>query len=440
MKKIFLALLLVLFLPLCCFADITPTFDQKSECLLVNLADTHFVRHSSNATWSNGTGTSADNYYDNQILCVLGIVGDKAKTSDVSLSAELVSGEWAYILEGTDSRYKRPFGIQIIGRAKPSLTGSGSAIQHVNLGTEYNVYMGGSSTGTTSQVVVPQETASQYEGIWWDVVLVFDYNVDTTNDTVLGADGVTYNLVGSDSYYTAIVKLTISWGDSDEEQATYNMYLNGYYKSSYTASGSSGSVICTLNVDKLATGNSIDIKTLFNSYSEGASAAAQSKQEVATYSFTTNTMSGSLEGNVYFFLSSVSSGINSGATEFILRHINSDGSTSYRDTNHNAVKFYAYIDSERGHSSLEATSVLGTSVQFTGTSVFNQTISSDYVVIEADNYKDQDSNWHTRWHDSGTISVAIPSSQTINGNEVTVDGLVAGQYSANIYFHVVTNM
>ena len=148
-----------------------------------------------------------------------------------------------------------------------------------------------------------------------------------------------------------------------------------------------------------------------------------------------------MTGDVSFFLSSVSSGINSGASEFILRHINSDGSTSYRDTNHNAVKFYAYIDSERGHSSAEATSVQGTSVQFDGTTVFSsQSISSNYVVVEADVYQDQDSGWHTRWHDTGTISVSIPTQQTINGNEVTIDGLVAGQYFSNIYFHVVTNI
>lgn len=440
MKKLLSTLCLVVLISCCCFAEMSPTFDQKSECLLVDLSSTRFVRHTDTAEWHSGTGTDAEHYYDNQILCVLGLVGDKAKSGDVSLSAELVSGEWAYILGGTDTRYKRPFGIQIIGRRKINLTDTGND-KHQNLGTEYNIYMGGSSAGTTSQVVIPQEVASQYEGIWWDMVLVFDYNVDTENDTVRGADGLTYNLVGSDIYYTAIVKLTIVWGTGEEEKAEYNVYLNGYYKSSNTSSGSGSSVVSTLNIDKLTTGNSIDIKTLFNSYSAGATATAQAKQDVATYSFTTNTTSGRKTGDVSFFLSSVSSGINSGASEFILRHINSDGSTSYRDTNHNAVKFYAYIDSERGHSSAEATSVQGTSVQFDGTTVFSsQSISSNYVVVEADVYQDQDSGWHTRWHDTGTISVSIPTQQTINGNEVTIDGLVAGQYFSNIYFHVVTNI
>lgn len=80
-------------------------------------------------------------------------------------------------------------------------------------------------------------------------------------------------------------------------------------------------------------------------------------------------------------------------------------------------------------------------MQFDGTGAFSSsTISSDYVVIEPDVYQDQDSTWHTRWHDTGIISVAIPNPQTINGNAVTMEGLVAGQYSANIYFHIVTNL
>lgn len=436
MRKVLFLFTLIL-LPVMLFAAIEPTFEQKSECLLVDLAATRFVRHTNNASWHSGTGTDSGHYYDNQILAIIGLIGDKAKDHDITLSAELVSGQWCYILDGSDTRYMRPFGIQIIGRAKPTISGTGNT--HTNLGTDYNIYMGGSSSGATSAITVPKAVASGYEGIWWDMVLVFDNNVDTTNDTVLGADGLTYNLTGSDSYYTAIVKLTLTWGPGENENHTYTVYLNGYYKSSNTYSGSNSTIVSTINIDKLSSGNSIDIKTLFNSYSESASNASQIKQSVASYNYTTNTVSGQKTGYVNFFLSSVSSGINSGGQEFILRHINSDGSVSYRDTNHNSVKFYAYIDSERGHSSTEASTVQGTSVKFTGTEYFSSTLPSDYVRIEADTHQDQDSGWHTRWHDSGYISVAIPSNQSINGNPVTLEGLIAGQYTANIYFHIVTN-
>lgn len=436
MRKIAIILLIML-LPVMLFAAIEPTFEQMSECLLVDLASTRFVRHTNTATWGSGSGTDAGHYYDNQILSIIGLVGDKAKDYDVTLSAELVSGQWCYILNGSDTRYMRPFGIQIVGRGKPNLSGAGST--HTNLGTSYNIYMGGDSGGVVSEVVLPQSVASNYEGIWWDMVLVFDNNVNTTNDTVLGADGVTYNLTASDSYYTAIVKLTLTWGPGADQQHVYTVYLNGYYKSSNTYSGDDSTIVSTINIDKLSSGNSVDIKTLFNGYSDSATNQTQLKQQVASYNYTTNTVAGQKTGYVSFFLSSVSTALNSGAQEFILRHINSDGSVSYRDTNHNSVKFYAYIDSDRGHSKDEATTVMGTSAKFDGTDYFSGTISGDYVRVEAETYKDQDGNWHTRWHDSGFISVAIPSDQSINGNPVTLDGLVAGQYTSNIYFHIISN-
>ena len=440
MKKILLPLTMILLVSSFCFSAIVPSFDQKSECMLVDLASTIYVRHTNNPVWASGqapASPSPNKYYDNQIITVIGIVGDRQKTSDVTLSAELLSGQWAYILDGDDTRYMRPFGIQIIGRRKENLSASGT---HTNLGTSYNIYMGGSSTGTTSSVTVPQNIASLYEGIWWDVVLVFDNNVNTETDTVLGADGNTYNLVSSDHYYSAILKLTITWGTEDADSATYTIYLNGTYKYSNSSSDpTSGGMICNLNVDKLASGNSVDIRTLFNSYSGSASASSQSKTLVATYNFTTNTGSGKKTGNVSMFLSSVSNGLNGAQAKFILRHVNADGSTSYRDTNHNSLKFYAYLDSTRGHSSSESNSILGTSVEFDGTSYFATGISGEYLVIEPDTYKDQDGGWHTRWHDTGTISVAIPSTQSIDENAVDIDGLIAGQYTSNIYVHVVTN-
>ena len=98
MKRI-LAFFILLLLPIMLFAAIEPTFEQKSECLLVDLASTRFVRHTNNASWGSGSGTDAGHYYDNQILSIVGLVGDKAKDYDITLSAELVSGQWCYILK-----------------------------------------------------------------------------------------------------------------------------------------------------------------------------------------------------------------------------------------------------------------------------------------------------------------------------------------------------
>ena len=439
MRRIIALLFLLTTLPFICFAEVETTFEQKSQCLYVNLAADYFMKHSTNCTWSSGTATSSsssDYYYDNQILCILGVLAEEYEggtssavlpEEDIVITAELLSGYWSYVLDGTDIRYMRPFGIQMIGRGKDAtLFAQGG---HGNLGSDYNFYLG-SDTKSSTTVTLPAETAVNYSAVWWDMVLVFDYNVDTDTDTVLGADGTTtYNLVSSDSYYTAQIRISITCGSVTD---TYDVYLNGYYKSSNTYSGDTSTISSTMNLTRLVTANAVDIETLFN-------ANASTTTDIATYNYATNTVSGTNTGCVYFFLSSASSGLNSSAEEFLLRHVGSDGVTSYRDTNHNSVKYYAYLKSDTGHSSTEDSSVSGTTVKFDGTGYFSSGISCDYIVVEAYNYVNQDGAAYTRWSDTGTITVGIPSSQTVNGNKVTVSGLVAGQYTSNIYLHIVTN-
>lgn len=441
MKKLFIILAIVLLLPTLCFAEIEITFRQMTDCVYVNLAADYFFRHTNTAEWKSGTakkGWDPNCYYDNQMLSIVGVLADISSNSSARLpsdqniivEAELMSGYWCYILDGTDIRYMRPFGIQLIGRGKTTDLYSSSG-NHKNLGTAYTCYLGG-TTGSSSTLTLPGSEASKYSGVWWDVVLVFDNNVDTTTDTVLGEDNVTsYNLISSDSYYTAQVKLTVTIGDVSD---SFDVYLNGYYKSSNAASGAgSNGYYSTMNISRLASANSVDIKTLFN-------ANEATKTDVATYNYTTNTVSGTKSGKVYFFASSVSSGLNTSAEEFILRHVGADGSISFRDTNHNSLKYYVYMQSERGHSSSESKTVEGTTVKFDGTSYYSSNnFNNNYLVLEADCYKNQDGTQYTRWHDTGTIQVGIPSSQSINGNAVTLDGLLAGQYTSNIYLHIVTD-
>ncbi len=441
MKRLFAVISILLIAASLCFAAISPTFEQKSECLMVDLAATHFKKHTNTAGWASGSATgssSASYYYDNQILCIIGIIGDREKQSDVTLTAELLSGGWYYTYDGSDIRYRRPFSLQIVARGKPRLSGTGST--HTNIGTDYNVQLGSNPDVTSDTAVIDRTTASQYEGIWWDVLLVFDKNANTSNNTVEGPNGQIYNLLPSDKYYTAILRLTVQWGPGTSDKESYDVFLNGYYKSSNTYSGNETTVTSSINVTPLSSAYSVDIRNLFESYSASASPKNQVKTDVATYNFTTNSVAAEKTGNISLFLSSVSNGVNNSGQEFMLKHMNSDGTTAFRDTAHNAIKYYAYIVSDNGHSSAEANTVSGTTVQFNGTSYFSSNISGEHVVIEATTHKDQDGNWHTRWYDSGSIAIAIPNDQTIAGNPVTLDGLISGQYTSNIYLHIVTNV
>ena len=90
MRKLLPLAIAILLLPSLCFAATEATFEQKSECLLVDLASTRFVRHTANATWQSGSGTDAAHYYDNQILCIIGLVGDKAPSFVLSKTVGII--------------------------------------------------------------------------------------------------------------------------------------------------------------------------------------------------------------------------------------------------------------------------------------------------------------------------------------------------------------
>lgn len=419
MRKLFLVVVLTILFSFCSFADPTTSFQQFQNAVLVNLASTSFPRLATSATWGD--------YGDDQMLGLIGLFDTSNLQGAVKLDVNLISGGWYYILDGTDTRYKRPFGIIFFSR------GSSSSHSGIN---SYSKYLGDGTQGTSTSVEIPYNTAKQYKALWWDMVLVFDHNVDEDEDTVLGADGTTYNLSPSNSYYSAHLEVSISYKKNGTteyvEMGSYDLYLNGYYKSSDASSGNNdGDTYSNINFTKLATADSIDIKTLLNS-------GTTTKTDVATYTYYTNSIQNyTANGNVYFFLSSVNSGLNSSADEFILRRLESDGSISYRRTNNNTVKFYAYITSTSGNSSQSSTNK---TVEFDGTLSYPLGSEDNYIVVPVQQYKNPSgSTYLYKWEDTATISVGIPSTQTINGQNVTAEGLVAGQYTSNVYLHIVTD-
>ena len=75
-------------------------------------------------------------------------------------------------------------------------------------------------------------------------------------------------------------------------------------------------------------------------------------------------------------------------------------------------------------------------VEFDGTLSYPLGSEDNYIVVPVQQYKNPSgSTYLYKWEDTATISVGIPSTQTINGQNVTAEGLVAGQYTSNIYLH-----
>lgn len=422
-KRIVIAILLIA-LPVSCFAAVEAFLKQLSHCYVIDLESNQFRGHSTDAGYSGDapstSSSSSNKYYENQILSVVGIHGMKTSGESVTLSMQLKSGEWCYVL---DERYKRPFGVDVFARGSSVIAGADVDIAgySMHLGSQIN------SENGTSSVTIPADIVEDYDAIWWDACIVLDPITDTSSNTCV-YDGVTYYMTPSDSYYTAVIELTVSCGEVSQ---SYELYLQGYYKSESIDPGTSS---CSMNITKLATANTLDIKTLFGT---------SEKYPVATYGMTTSSVftpssQTAPTGTVSLFLSSSNNAVSSNPEEFTLRHVSTNGTISYRDTSHNAVKYYAHITSTRGSQNNDGST---RTVQYDGTDYYgNASTSSRYVVIGPEHKTDQDAYRTTRWYDSGTISVSIPDNQTINGDTVTLDGLIAGQYTSNIYVHIVTDL
>lgn len=428
MKKMLLCFITVLLLTMGSVfaAPLSSYIIVKPDCITVDLAATQYTAHNSNAHWSSGKPTSASAtnpiyYYDNQILAVIGMENTKDKNLPVTISLELVSQEWSYVL---DDRYKRPFGVDLFARGSATLGSGGGDIEGYSLhfGSQNN-----QSDGNDT-IVLPVSVVQNYDVVWWDICLVMDPPVDTDSNTATDASGNTYDLTPTDTLYTAILQVTISCGDVED---VYNLYLQGRYKSAAT---SSSSTQLMLSVQKLSTANTIDITDLFT---------ARGSQNVAQYGFTsTEKPTSDTSGTVSMFLSSSSNGLAS-TSEFVLRRVLSNGTVSNRETEFNSIPFRATLTSTKGS---KAGDDVTRSVTYDGTDYFgNPSTPANYMVVKAEAYKNHMNNTYVLWADAGTISVSFPDTRAVTQGtmspreEIDVNVLVSGQYTGNIYFHIVTD-
>ncbi|MCF0238388.1 MAG: hypothetical protein HUK24_07285, partial [Sphaerochaetaceae bacterium] len=379
-----------------------------------------------------------DNYYVNQIIGLASIIGDDKNSkgkiqNDIKLTVEVTSGQWCFVYNGTDTTYMRPFGLQLV--AKCSTDAYGYA-QYEYL-KEYNAYIGEQNNSVTKKTItIPKDKADDYAGIYWDIVLVFatDVAADNTVPSVAN-NSYKYNLIKSDYYYSATLKITIECGSAKREET---LYLKGYY-----GDKQDDAETCTLSITRMPSASTLNLTTLFGQ---------TEPTTVAYYNFYTSStinsngkVDAASKGTFKVLLSS-SNSVLTQTDEFLLRHVQSNGAYELRDTNHNAVKFKAYLISDDVNKGRNSSNTSSTKVEFDGKGYVNQktngTITGNYLEIVPSNYKNQESAnaYMYRWENSGCIAIEIPENQTIDGQPVTLDGLVAGQYKSNIYIHVISDI
>lgn len=411
-KKLVLFLVNLLLLAMAVSAAAQSFMKQFSSAFLVNLASKDYKVHGSAPVWASGSASNPssndNNYYDNQMLCTMGITGT---TKDVTFTFSLDSGYWLYFLDESDMRFTRPFGVDLIIRgvnrstnAHESVTINGGKIVHMGL-------VDGGTAGESVEFKIPSTIWNTYSSIWLDVCLVLDPSLDDNGQVKVG--DTTYTVTPTDDNYKARIKVTIENEDLSGKTETYLMDLLGYYTTSGEHPGSSTAI---LSVTPTAAASSLDIEKL---KTDGI------VQTVANYSFTTATMTTGVKtnGKVYFFLSSSNGGTGSSAAD----------SFSLKYTRNNKVPTILNEYNHVGYSAkIVSTEYSGQEMEFDGTTAFGNTIdTSQYYSVKADHVSTSTGHGElTRWHDSGTIEVRITGD---------IDNLVAGLYTSTIYFHVVTD-
>lgn len=411
-KRRVLAFVLLLFSLICstaAFAEAQTFMKQFSSAFLVNLASNIYNAHGSSPVWASGSAsnpsTNHNNYYDNQMLCTMGISGT---TNDVSFTFSLDSGHWLYLLDETDLRFSRPFGVDLIIRGinrstggHESVTINGSQILHMGLDAD-------NSSDNSATFEIPSSIWNKYSSIWLDVCLVMDPVLG--DDGKVKVNGTTYTVTPTDDNYKARIKVTVDNIDLSGGTETYLIDLLGYYTTSGEHPGSTSAI---LSVTPTAASSSLDIEKL------KTDAVVQT---VASYSFTTATFLNntvSTNGKVHFYLSSTESGKGSIDDGFTLKFTRNNKVPSVLN-GYNSVKYTARIVSSE---------YPGQTMDFNGNAVFGNT--DNYYSVSADHVSTSSGHGDlTRWHDSGTIEVRIDDD---------IDNLVAGLYTSTIYFHVVTD-
>ncbi len=414
MKRVFIIALLVL----CCVPLFAAEvfYKQLSAMFLVDLNSAIYKSHSGSATWTDGSassGSETTNYYDNQIIAVLGVSGVTDKTKDITFTLTLDGGRWLYFLDPLDPTISRPFGLDLIVKGYGGTTGTGE--QYIDkYGNDGHVYRMGlqgdgissDAGGSVSFTLDADDVVDKYnKTVWFDVCLVLP-TLNSNGTITIG--GTTYTAKSSDKLYTSGLTISVSIGGT---VTTYDIDLTGTYKSS--SSSTQTGLKSMMTVLPTASATSLNIQGV-----------GENQVTVATYSYMTESKfidDITYEGNkAYLFLSSTSKQTESGE-KFKLRRVRDDGSYSPTDNMYNSVTFVAYIVSGDG-----------TSKEYDGSTEYSQYSTSGFE-IEPETVTSQNGNKFVRWFSNGNIQVKIAPTEDEDPASLT-----AGKYTETIYVHVVS--
>ncbi len=418
MRKLLLIIMLLIIVSSFAVAKTTTYMRQNDRCTVVDLASAAFLSHTSASKYSGDTDVTGRRntgfYYWPQNLAVIGFTNLRREVAEggtlisgkryeangsITVKAELLTNDWCYTLNG-EAGSKRPFGIDLFARAKKAGSSDMDVSGYsIHLGYQPNAVLG------VDSITVPVSEVVKYDSFWWDVCLVMDPPVDTSNDSV-SYNGQVYYLDRTNDYYTATIKFTATCDDEEGTSVEYYLHLAGtYFSNDYTPSN----MMSILTVTPLPAASVLDISSMieFNSVTK-----------VANYGYTTNSVlrkNADPNGRIYLFLSNQREAIST--SRFALTHISDSTSKLY---------YTAYLHSE----------TQDITIPFTGEDHYtdiNSNTKSNFLSISPEEITDKQNDKYLRWFDSGYISIQLDHVDDLTLYE-------GGIYTSNIYMHVVKDI
>ena len=456
-KALILILTLLLLSTLVLFAaDLTSYIRLYDASFSVDLASNKFLSHVENSTYSSITNSAnlrkTGFYYQSQELGVVGLSDTNkydTEMGDIVFTISVDNG-WFYKLPASD--YRRPYGIDVFARGRfPN--GTEVDLGCLRLGYQSDV----SENPETTSIVISAADVLKYKGIWWDLVLVMDPEVDTVDDTTRFR-GNDYFITASDRSYTTDVTVTINtvtgYQTAEEEitkSISFPIHLEGFYKpSEFEKTSITASFTITRVADILRLDGADGLLAKVNANpSQGTDFTT-----IADYSLNTSAVTSSKTDarKIRMFLSSSNDAKVSGGL-FVLRH-------EY-DATAPILLFKAAMTSESTEGKGHAPGSDNKTVVFDGTDTFtpktdnaNYALPANHLEIDATTtLQKSGSTWYASWIDTGSIGIALTGQILQNGVPVTATGwtnqgvytlggntqaLTKGEYKSTIYIHVVT--
>lgn len=467
MKKAIIITIAMLFLSsLAVWAADTTSYIRLYESSFdVDLASRFFLSHRDDSTYNSGTNSENKRqdgfYYQNQELGVVGLSDTQnydTDLGDIVFTITPDSGEWFYKLAGSD--YRRPYGIDIFGRAKIKNSNVEVDKGCLRLGYQSDV----PESPAVTSLVVPASDVRQYSFVWWDFCLVLDPEVDVIEDRTHFRE-TDYFIQSSNNSYTTDLTITISmvtgYGTPEEtvnKSVSFPIHLEGFYKPDEF---DKTQVTAAFSISRIADVLQLDGAGGLLEKINANPTAANDFTTIASYSLSSSAIS--IGGNktdsrkIRMFLSSSNDAIKSNGGHFILKHESNDYMTGNSAP---GLLFKASLTSESmGH----APNSDQRTVVFDGTDKFTPKENNDSVYVLPSNYLEIDATvtqqkvnlWYASWIDTGSIGITltgqvIPPDGTEavtaenwnnqGGYEVNGDAstLTKGEYKSTIYIHVIT--